>query len=332
MFGSLVLLVLMAVLIIVGLILSATGIVHFSLDQFQWVFPLAGIFSALLLLMLVFAALNVRRMSVHFDDLLKASNRVAGGDYTARVEEKGTPEIRSMAKAFNAMAARLQVNDQQRRGMLADVSHELRTPLTVIRGNIEGILDGMYPADEARLNSILEETQILSRLVEDLRTLALAESGSLQLRAEPTDLNELIRDTLTAFQSQAGAAGVRVELSLADSQEPIEIDPERIRQVLSNLFMNALHYTPRGGLIKVGSLPEASGSQQLVFVSIEDSGPGIPEADLPHVFDRFYKAADSRGMGLGLSISKLIVEAHGGQIQAESGPGKGAKISFGLPD
>ena len=149
------------------------------------------------------------------------------------------------------MASRLQVNDQQRRAMLADVSHELRTPLTIIQGNIEAILDGVYPADEARLKSILEETQILSRLVEDLRTLALAESGALQLKRESTDIAALIRDTVSAFQSQADAAEVKMELSLNNKPISLEIDPERIRQVLTNLISNALRYSPRGSSIKI---------------------------------------------------------------------------------
>ena len=132
-------------------------------------------------------------MSRPLDELVDASDKVADGDFSVRVDVKGPPEVRKLLYGFNSMAERLQVNDQQRRNMLADVSHELRTPLTVIQGNVEGILDGMYPADETRLQSILEETQILSRLIEDLRTLALAESGGLHLRKEPTDLNELVR-------------------------------------------------------------------------------------------------------------------------------------------
>jgi two-component system sensor histidine kinase BaeS len=331
MFGSMILLVLTAAALIIGLVFNALGIARFSLDQFQWVFPLGGMLMGFLILMIVTAAFYVRRMSVHFDDLLVASNRVAGGDYAARVAERGTTEMRSLANAFNAMASRLEVNEQQRRAMLADVSHELRTPLTVIRGNIEGILDGVYPADGPRLNSILEETQILSRLVEDLRTLALAESGSLQLRPESADLNELIRETVTAFHSQADTAGVQVELSLAEGLPPLEVDPERIRQVLSNLVVNAMHYTPRGGRVSITSEQVQEGPDRFEEVAIEDNGPGILEADLPHVFDRFYKAADSRGMGLGLSISKLIIEAHGGQIRASSLPSGGAKISFSLP-
>ena len=174
--------------VIVGLVLNAFGIVHFSIDQFQWLLPFGGVLFAIVVSMLVLSAFYLRRMSMPFDDLLDASNKVAEGDFSARVEERGPREVRSLARGFNSMASRLQVNDQQRRAMLADVSHELRTPLTIIQGNIEAILDGVYPADEARLKSILEETQILSRLIEDLRTLALAESGALNLKHESTDI------------------------------------------------------------------------------------------------------------------------------------------------
>jgi len=317
--------------VIVGLILNAFGIVHFSFDQFQWLLPFGGVLFAIVVSMLILSAFYLRRMSMPFDDLLDASNKVAEGDFSARVDERGPREVRSLARGFNSMASRLQANDQQRRAMLADVSHELRTPLTIIQGNIEGVLDGIYPADEARLKSILEETQILSRLVEDLRTLALAETGSLQLKREPTDIAALIRDTVSAFESQADAADVRIELSLGDKALSLEIDPERIRQVLTNLVSNALRYSPRGSSVKVDLTEFNSSAERRVMISVEDSGPGIASEDLPHVFDRFYKTSDSRGMGLGLSIAKYIVEAHGGEIRAESAEGRGTKIWFSLP-
>src|SRR5271157_3895393 len=204
------------IVVVVGLVLNAFGIVHFSVNQFQWLLPFGGVFFAIVVAMLILSALNLRRMSVPLDDLLDASNKVAEGDFSARVDERGPREVRSLARGFNSMASRLQVNDQQRRAMLADVSHELRTPLTIIQGNIEGVLDGVYPADEAKLKSILEEAQILSRLVEDLRTLSLAESGALNLKRESTDIAALIRVTVSAFQSQADAADVKMELSLID--------------------------------------------------------------------------------------------------------------------
>lgn len=323
---------------IIGIVLNALGVLHFSLDRFQWVLPLAGIFFVLVLATLFRAVRSLRRMTIPLDGLLNASNQVAEGDYSARVDEKGPPEVRSLTRAFNTMAARLELHDQQRRALLADVSHELRTPLTIIQGNIEGVLDGVYPADKARLASILEETQILSRLIEDLRTSSLAESGALQMKRESTDLTALIRETVAAFQSQADAAGVRIETALGPDELILEIDPERIRQVLANLLSNAIRYSPRGGAIQAGladsGTPPAGtpGAGRRVEVWVQDMGPGIAAADLPHVFDRFYKSGDSRGMGLGLSIAKYIVEAHGGVIRAESGPGRGTRISFALPD
>jgi len=298
-------------------------------DRPDTVFPFVFLGFILLIMMITWGIRSLRRMSGPLDNLLEASSKVAEGDFSARLEEKGPPEVRALTRGFNSMAERLQANDQQRRAMLADVSHELRTPITVIQGNVEGILDGLYPADEARLKSIMEETQILSRLVDDLRTLALAESGSLQLRREPTDLGELIRDTVAGFESQANEKEVRVELSLTDIDE-VNIDPQRVREVLSNLISNALRYTSRGGVVKVGLAESSSGLERSVLLFVEDNGPGIESADLPHVFERFYKSSDSGGMGLGLSIAKYLIETHGGKIWAESEVGRGTKISFTL--
>ncbi len=177
--------------------------------NFNGFYPSAVVFFAIVIAMLILSVLNLRRMSMPLDDLLDASNKVAEGDFSARVDERGPREVRSLAQGFNSMASRLQVNDQQRRAMLADVSHELRTPLTIIQGNIEAILDGVYPADEKRLKSILEETQILSRLVEDLRTLALAETGSLQLKREPTDIAALISRNGFGVSISSGCVGCK---------------------------------------------------------------------------------------------------------------------------
>ena len=273
---------------------------------------------------------SLRRMSRPLDELVDASNKVAEGDFSARVEVKGPPEIRTMLHGFNSMAERLQENDKQRRNMLADVSHELRTPLTVIQGNVEGILDGMYSADEARLQSILEETQVLSRLIEDLRTLSLAESGALQLKRESTDLADLIRDTVAGYETQAKEKDISLTLYVNQLNEA-NVDPQRVREVLSNLIGNALRYTPSLGVVKVGLVESGSGAEKEALLFVEDNGPGIESADLPHVFERFYKSSDSGGMGLGLSIARYLVEAHGGKIWAESQSGQGTKISFTLP-
>ncbi len=311
-------------------ILNVLGVVHIAGNQFNLLLPAGAIFFVFTVLIIVFATRNLRRISKPLDELVEATNKVADGEYSVRVAEKGPPEVRFLMRGFNSMAERLQVNDGQRRAMLADVSHELRTPITVIQGNLEGILDGLYPADEMRLKSIMEETQILSRLVDDLRTMALAESGSLQLKREPTDLAPLIQEVVTGFESQATEKNIHVELSVADVED-INVDPLRIHEVLSNILSNALRYTPHDGKVTIGLTESGSGLERTVMIFVQDSGAGIESTDLPHVFDRFYKSSDSGGMGLGLSIAKFIVEAHGGKIWAESEMGKGTRISFTLP-
>ena len=309
------------------LVLNALGLGPLAAQQVQWIVPAGGVLLALMISAVVVAGANLRRMSVPLDDLLAASHRLAEGDYSVRVVPHGPLEVRSLAAAFNSLAEQLQTDDSQRRSLLADVTHELRTPLTIIQGNLEGILDGLYPADEARLRSLIEETQILSRLTDDLRTLSLAESGTLQLKREPTELIALARDSVGAFQSQSGSSGVRVELAAALSELVLNIDPERVRQVLGNLISNAVRYSPRGTSVRV----ELAASNGGANIAVSDSGPGIAAAHLPHVFDRYYKSADSRGMGLGLSIARYIVEAHGGEIRAGSQAGSGTVISFTLP-
>ncbi len=304
-----------------GWIATKLGWIQSPVESFHWVLPISLGLAAFLVVFTTIAVYGLRRFSRPLDDLLTASNRVAEGDLSARVRETGPREVRTMARSFNTMAERLQISDQQRRAMLADVTHELRTPLTIIRGEVEGMLDGVYTADEARLKSILEETNLLARLVDDLRTLALAEAGALELRREPADPAALVRETAAAFQSAAEAKGVRLEVAVVDSP-PVEIDPARVREVLSNLLTNALRYTPGGGVVRV--------TFDGVAVAVSDSGPGIPAEMLPHVFDRFYKSSDSGGMGLGLAIAKYLVEAHGGTIRAENVPAGGTRIVFSL--
>ena len=298
---------------------------------FDFILTGGAIFIGLVVGTAIFGARNFRRTVYRLDELVDASNKVAEGDYTVRVEESGPPGVRTLMLGFNDMVQRLQASDRQRRDMLADVSHELRTPITVIQGNVEGILDGMYPADEARLKSILEETRILSHLVDDLRTLALAESGSLQLRREPTEMGLFLGEIVSGFAAQADEKEIDIELSLAELGV-INIDPLRIREVMTNLLANALRYTPRAGQVRVSLTESSDGLERGVTVFVQDSGAGIDPSDLPHVFERFYKSSDSGGMGLGLSIAKYLVEAHGGKIWAESEAGRGTKISFTIPN
>ncbi len=259
-------------------------------------------------------------------DLVGAARRVAEGDYAVRVVERGPRDVRALAHAFNSMAERLQISDEMRRNFLADVTHEMRTPLTVIQGNLEGLVDGVYPRDDAHLEPILEETRVLSRLIDDLRTLALAQSGALKLQKEPTDLALLIRDTVAFFRPQAEAQDVALSAEV-EPEVTATVDPARISEVLDNLIANALRYTPSGGKVCVTGRVEAKG----VEVSVSDTGQGILPSDLEHIFDRFYKSRDSGGSGLGLAIAKNLVAAHGGQIRAESEIGKGTTIHFSLP-
>jgi signal transduction histidine kinase len=272
----------------------------------------------------------LRRLALPLGDLMEAAGRVAEGDYAARVAERGPRELRALARAFNGMAARLETNEEQRRGLLADVTHELRTPLTVIQGNLEGLLDGVYPRDDAHLAGVLDETSVLSRLIEDLRTLSLAETGALKLQREPTDLPALLGEAAASYRPQAEAAGVTLEVEAAPDLPLLDVDPVRIREVAGNLIANALRYTPPGGRIWVQCALEG---EDRAAVRVSDTGRGIAPGDLPHVFERFYKSADSRGSGLGLAIAKNLVAAHRGEIAAHSEgiEGGGATVRFTLP-
>jgi signal transduction histidine kinase len=269
----------------------------------------------------------VRRFTRPVAELIEAASRVETGDYAARVSERGPRAMRSLARSFNAMAARLQTNDEQRRAMLADVTHELRTPLTIIQGNLEGLLDGLYPRDDTHLSPILEETHVMSRLIDDLRTLALAESGSLKLQRELTDMGLLIRDVLASFRGKADEANVQLTVSAPEELPQLEVDPVRVRGILSNLVSNALRYTPAGGKVEV--IVESNGSH--INTTVRDTGKGIAPEALPHIFDRFYKGRDSSGSGLGLAIAKQLVAAHGGEMRAQSVLGAGTVITFTLP-
>jgi two-component system, OmpR family, sensor histidine kinase BaeS len=271
---------------------------------------------------------GVRRAAVPIGNLIEAAGRVEVGDYAARVPEWGPGEIRGLARAFNAMASRLEADTEQRRRLLADVSHELRTPLAVIQGNLEGVLDGVYPADAQHLAPILDETRVLSRLIDDLRTLSLAEAGELPVHPEPTDLGLLLRDVAASFRPQAEAAGVAISVAASDGLANAEVDPARTREVLANLLSNALRHTPGGGRIDLSAELIPSGG---VTVRVTDTGSGIPAEAMERIFDRFYRSPDSPGSGLGLPIAQQLVEAQGGTIHAESAPGAGTTITFTLP-
>ena len=283
-----------------------------------------------LIFVMVVVAISVggmRRMTRPMDRLIDAAARIEGGDYSAQVPEEGPQDLRSVARAFNAMSARLKMIDEQRRGFLADIAHELRTPLSVIRGQTEAIADGMYPADAAHLSPILDATHTLDRLIEDLRTLVLTDAGNLVLHQEPADLAAVARDAVDAFKAQAEAAGVTLSAELGELPLTVEIDPARIRSVIGNLLSNALRHTRPGGSIRV----EGRMSARQAVVTVADDGEGIPPELLPHVFERFVKGPSSPGSGLGLAIAHDIVTAHGGKLEIESQVGAGTVVRLILP-
>ena len=260
--------------------------------------------------------------------VMDAADRVAGGDYTVRVPEHGPPPVRALARSFNAMTERLEHADRLRRDLMADVAHELRTPLSVLQGRIEGLLDGVYPRDDAQLAALLDETSVLSRLIEDLRTLALADAGALRLEPEPTDLVGLVHAVVRGFEAEASRLLVSMRVTAFRPEIELDLDPLRIRQVLGNLLSNALRHTPAGRAIAV---TVADAGDAGVSVAVADQGEGIAAEDVPHVFDRFYKGEASRGSGLGLTIAKRLVTAHGGEISASSRLGQGTTVVFTVP-
>jgi signal transduction histidine kinase len=272
-----------------------------------------------------------RVVSAPISDLVRAAQRVGRGDLAARVRPRGSQEMVELALSFNQMATDLQRGEMLRNNLMADVSHELRTPLTVLEGNLRAALDHVYALDEAEIANLYSQTRHLTRLVNDLRELALAESHELPLERQPTDLHALVVETVQALEPLAAEKGVRL-LNRTDELPSVDADPIRLRQVLFNLLTNALRHTPTGGQVIVSG----EGQADQVRLTVQDTGEGLTPEQLAAVFDRFYRgdksrSRDSGGAGLGLAIVKAIVEAHGGRVTAESaGTGRGSAFSITL--
>ncbi len=265
--------------------------------------------------------------------LKKGAARIAGGDLAYRVEVNSRDEFGELANSFNSMAASLDSSEQSRRRLFADIAHELRTPLSVIGGTVDAMLDGVYKPSTDNLNSIKEETEVLTRLVAELRDLSLAESGHLKLEIEPTNLAELVQRRVSQAEVIARGKNITLNTNIADGLPEIEADGRRIEQVVANLLDNAFNHTPSGGTVTVAASADTDG----VMVSVADTGEGIPAEHLPYIFERFYRVDDARsrktgGAGLGLAIAKQMVELHGGKIWVESEVGKGSKFYFTLPE
>jgi len=302
-----------------------------------------GLSLALPLLAAALAVRAFRGIARPLSDVMAAADAVAEGDLSVRVPVHGRGEFDRLAESFNRMIEELERADQQRRNLTADVAHELRTPLHIIQGNLEGILDDVYEPTEEHIGATLDETRLLARLVDDLRTLSLVESGQLLLVWEPVDVIELLADVGTSFSGQAEAAGIdlRVEADGDPSTMTVSADVGRLDQVLGNLVANALRHTPAGGTITLRAEPVLSAIegpiQGGVRIIVRDTGEGISAEDLPYIFDRFWRGDRSRshaggaGSGLGLAIARQLVWAHGGRIGVESEPGQGTTFTIELP-
>jgi two-component system OmpR family sensor kinase len=281
-----------------------------------------------------------RGLTAPLQRLAAAARAVAGGDLTHQVRVEGSAEIAEVGQAFNEMTTALEQAESLRQNMVADVAHELRSPLSVVQGNLRAILDDVYPLDKAEISRLYDETRLLSRLVDDLRELALVDAGQLRLNLVPTDAAQVIYATAENLALAAEAQEVTLATRVTDGLPPVQADPDRLAQILRNLLANALRHTPPGGSVTVTAVP-ADGA---VAIAVVDTGEGITPEDLPHVFDRFWRGDRARtrtggvrgkgeagGTGLGLSVAQSLVEAQGGQIWVESSPGKGATFRFTLP-
>ena len=291
---------------------------------------LGGSLAIIIALILIFFL--SRRITSPIGVLAKAARRLGRGDLSQRVQLRGEGEVAALAQAFNSMAADLEHAEQLRRNLVADVAHELRTPLSNIQGYLEAIRDRVMKPDAATIRSLNEEAALLSRLVDELQELSLAEAGELKLVYQAEDIAKLVKQAVTPWQPQVTATEISLSLDLPDNLPLVNIDWQRVNQVLHNLLENAVAHTRKGGTINVAAAKQGD----WVEISVSDTGEGIPAEDLPHIFERFYRVDKSRaratgGSGLGLTIAKRLVEAHGGKITVQSKLGKGSRFSFTLP-
>lgn len=283
-------------------------------------------------LSLLLGVLTSRLLTAPLARLTRAAGAIADGDLSQRVEVRSSDEIGELAGAFNHMATSLTKAEALRRNLVADVAHELRTPLSVVQGNLQAILEGVYPLEMEQIAGLYDETRLLTRLVADLHELALADAGQLRLLLAPVSPVELARAAVAQFTAAAESAGVALRLDADASTPEVEGDADRLAQVLRNLLSNALRHTPAGGSVTVAVRPEGDS----VRLDVADTGSGIAPGDLPHVFDRFYRGDRSRarqggGAGLGLAIARQLILAHAGQISVTSPAGGGATFTVLLP-
>ena len=290
----------------------------------------AGLISAVVAL--IIGLLLTRQITRPVKALITGVRHIASGELSYRVTVSSRDEIGELADSFNSMATTLEKADHSRRQLTADIAHELRTPLTIIEGTVDGIIDGVFEPDNRHLESIREQTVLLTHLIKDLRDISLAESGQLKPDKVPTEPAELIRRVITGHEPAAKEKGIRLHFEETTALPETEIDPVRIEQVLSNLTVNAIRHTPAGGSVTFTA--DISGDE--LAISVTDTGEGIEAEDIPHIFERFYRPGTSRsrregGTGLGLAIVKQMVEIHGGRVTVESAKGTGSTFRVFLP-
>ena len=294
------------------------------------ILPVGALSLLLAFFLFVVATLLVRRFVNPLADVIYAARQVANGKLSTRISSEGPQDMRSLSESFNEMATSLERNDRERRDLLADIAHELRTPLSVIRGRLEGIVDGIYKADDGQVVSLaLEQTYMLERLVDDLRLLTLVETRQLYFEKKSVDIAQLSQHTIDLFSAEAQEKNIALALEKGSENYIAELDPQRMEQVIGNLIGNSLRYIPDGGKIWL-TLEETSSEVKLM---VNDNGPGVAEDELPYLFDRFWRKDKSRtrsagGTGLGLAIAKQLVEAQGGTIEARNLSAGGLQVEI----
>jgi two-component system sensor histidine kinase BaeS len=313
---------------VIGLLAWLIGSVLGATDS-----PVVAVLLGLLaLLVLARIARAFRLATSPVGDLIEASGRVEAGDFSTRVPETGLREVRTLARAFNAMSARLEEAEQERRSALADVSHELRTPLAVLKGELEALEDGVRTVSPETIRSLQAEVARLGKLVNDIHDLSLADVGGLAYHFKPFDLGEALRDALRLAGTRFAAAGLALDPAIPAHPFFVRGDAERLAQLFANLVENSLRYTDAGGRVRVALRRE----ENHAVIDWEDSKPGVPEAALPRLFERLFRVEGSRsrergGSGLGLAICRSIAEVHGGSIVARASDLGGLRVILRLP-
>ncbi|UCD07995.1 MAG: HAMP domain-containing histidine kinase, partial [Dehalococcoidales bacterium] len=308
-----------------------------SFESFQLLFKSIGryfIWGGLIaiIIALILTYFFSRRILSPVRALTYAARKLGSGDFTQRVNVKGNSELDQLGNTFNTMADNLGKAEELRKNMVADIAHELRNPLANIKGYLEAARDGLIETNQETIHKLDEEAILLTRLVDDLQELSLAEAGELKLEYEPGDIGKIIETTAQMMQTIASQKGVNLGFTPSDELPEVDIDVHRISQVLHNLIENAITATPSRGTISISAQPV----EDYIEVSVTDNGEGIPADDLDNIFERLYRVDKSRaratgGSGLGLTIARRLVEAHGGQIKVESEQGKGSCFTFTIP-